>query len=40
MIGFAEQTDCDAGVAVACAVGFTVTVAVMLGPVQVTPALV
>ena len=35
-----EQIVCVAGVAVAVAVGNTVTVAVMLGPVQVTPAFV
>ena len=35
-----EQIVCADGVAVAVAVGNTVTVAVILGPVQVTPALV
>ena len=40
MIADPEQMDCDDGVAVACAVGLTSTVAVILGPVQVTPALV
>ena len=34
------QIDCDDGVATAFGIGFTTTVAVMLGPVQVTPALV
>ena len=40
VIGFAEHIVCDDGVAVACGVGLTITVAVILGPVQVTPALV
>ena len=35
-----EQIVCDAGVAVAVGVGYTVTVAVIVGPVHVTPALV
>src|SRR6266404_6781554 len=40
VIGLAEQTVCDNGVAVTSGVGFTSTVAVIDGPVQVTPALV
>jgi len=40
VIALAEQIVCEAGVAVACGVGFTITVAVIDGPVQVTPALV
>jgi hypothetical protein len=32
--------DCDGGVATALGIGFTSTVAVIVGPVQVTPALV
>ena len=35
-----EQIVCDDGVATACGVGLTTTVAVILGPVQVTPPLV
>ena len=34
------QIDCDGGVATAFGIGFTVTVAVIEGPVQVTPAFV
>jgi len=40
VIGLPEQTVCADGVATACGVGFTVTVAVTGGPVQVTPPLV
>jgi len=40
VIGTPEHTVCDAGVAVATGVGLTTTVAVMDGPVQVTPPLV
>ena len=40
MIGTPEHTVCDAGVAVAVGVGLTTTVAVIDGPVQVTPPLV
>ena len=40
VIGFAEHTVCDDGVATALGVGFTSTVAMIGVPVQVTPALV
>ena len=40
VIGEPEQTVCDAGVAVAAGIGFTVTVAVIGVPLQVTPAFV
>ena len=40
VIGFAEHTVCDDGVATALGVGFTSTVAVIGVPVHVTPALV
>jgi len=40
VIGTPEQTVCEDGVATAFGIGFTVTVAVVDGPVQVTPALV
>ena len=40
IIGLAEQIVWLDGVATACGVGFTITVAVVLGPVQVTPPLV
>jgi hypothetical protein len=40
VIGRPEHTVCDAGVAVAVGVGLTTTVAVIDGPVQVTPPLV
>ena len=40
MIAVLLQMVCDDGVATAFGIGFTTTVAVMLGPVHVTPALV
>ena len=40
VIGTPEHADCEDGVATAFGIGFTTTVAVIDGPVQVTPALV
>ena len=40
VMGTPEHADCDDGVATAFGIGLTVTVAVIVGPVQVIPALV